>query len=673
MVESIEAAERVRVVVRVRPPNDHELQQNSCHHTLTVDDEGGQVFVCKKKSESEVERELRYSYDRVFNEKANQSDVFNYLRDGVQQVAQGFNCTVFAYGQTGTGKTHTMLGQDLEHHLATTSLSPEAPESFPSWGVIPRAIESLFDELQSISRHGSAGVVHCSYMQIYNNDVYDLLQDNKKRMKDPLAVREMIKGNAKQIYAQREISRLKLLLKQSGSHQQLSALEEQVARLTKEKGALVAENEKLRHTVASLRKASSWKDSRVGERTTSQHSTKAAKLRDNSAIVAPHSTPLANRNSAQGIDDRSSSSLQLNQLRLDLKALGTKPAVFTAFTDQNTDNERFEQAAKAQELILQEIQTERRELERQLGLLSSLGDNQGGDSSGNGDNSDGNEDPCPICGNDIDDHNDAELDRCIELEMKMINQQRTAATKPETSPSSTLTVNTVQQQRPNTQTGKVAKVQVSGPRIRVAPRSAASDPRLRRVSTSAHGKARSYISNEARKPSTPPQAKVSNTVGKTNGLSEKSSKEAFTDARKGASRSSTGVNNQTDSQSSLTPQMPIPILRQGHKGLKALKKFRATSPYNNAVPRKKERATPPEATSNGGSSQSTNAIVNSARDIGLELSVYKFRYDCWYNCTIVGFDRKRRMHCCQYDCGDKQWQDLSGHKAKVIGRSDDSS
>ncbi|KAG6971603.1 hypothetical protein JG687_00001927 [Phytophthora cactorum] len=119
--------------------------------------------------------------------------------------------------------------------------------------------------------------------------------------------------------------------------------------------------------------------------------------------------------------------------------------------------------------------------------------------------------------------------------------------------------------------------------------------------------------------------------------------------------------------------MPIPILRQGHKGLKALKKFRATSPYNNAVPRKKERATPPEATSNGGSSQSTNAIVNSARDIGLELSVYKFRYDCWYNCTIVGFDRKRRMHCCQYDCGDKQWQDLSGHKAKVIGRSDDSS
>ncbi|KAE9137074.1 hypothetical protein PF010_g1439 [Phytophthora fragariae] len=197
MGEALEAAERVRVVVRVRPPNDRELQQK---HTLTVDDDAGQVFVCKKKPDNEVDRELRYAYDRVFNEKAGQGDVFDYLRDGVQQVAQGFNCTIFAYGQTGTGKTHTMLGNDLEHHLDPTTLDPETPECCPNWGVIPRAIESLFEELRSISRHGSAGVVHCSYMQIYNNDVYDLLQDNKQRMKDPLAVREMIKGNGKQIY-----------------------------------------------------------------------------------------------------------------------------------------------------------------------------------------------------------------------------------------------------------------------------------------------------------------------------------------------------------------------------------------------------------------------------------------------------------------------------------------
>ncbi|KAG1689595.1 hypothetical protein DVH05_002104 [Phytophthora capsici] len=109
MGDTIQAAERVRVVVRVRPPNDRELQQNSYHHALTVDDEGGQIFVSKKKSENECDRELRYTYDRVFGATSQQTEIFDYLRDGVQQVAQGFNCTVFAYGQTGTGKTYTML------------------------------------------------------------------------------------------------------------------------------------------------------------------------------------------------------------------------------------------------------------------------------------------------------------------------------------------------------------------------------------------------------------------------------------------------------------------------------------------------------------------------------------------------------------------------------------
>lgn len=76
---------------------------------LRVDASIGQVYVCKKKSSSEVDRELFCSYDRVFDPGASQQSVFEYLQDSVQQVAQGFNCTIFAYGQTGTGKTHTML------------------------------------------------------------------------------------------------------------------------------------------------------------------------------------------------------------------------------------------------------------------------------------------------------------------------------------------------------------------------------------------------------------------------------------------------------------------------------------------------------------------------------------------------------------------------------------
>lgn len=67
--------------------------------------------MCKKKAaeSSETDRELHCSYDRVFGPSTSQQSVFEYLQDSVQQVAQGFNCTIFAYGQTGTGKTHTML------------------------------------------------------------------------------------------------------------------------------------------------------------------------------------------------------------------------------------------------------------------------------------------------------------------------------------------------------------------------------------------------------------------------------------------------------------------------------------------------------------------------------------------------------------------------------------
>lgn len=94
-------------------------------------------------------------------------------------------------------------GKDIEKHIESLSTAPTASSSAVShenWGVIPRAVESLFEELRSIGRHGAAAVVYCSYMQIYNNDVYDLLQENKQRTKEPLAVREMIKGNSKQIY-----------------------------------------------------------------------------------------------------------------------------------------------------------------------------------------------------------------------------------------------------------------------------------------------------------------------------------------------------------------------------------------------------------------------------------------------------------------------------------------
>ena len=52
-------------------------------------------------------------------------------------------------------------------------------------------------------------------------------------------------------------------------------------------------------------------------------------------------------------------------------------------------------------------------------------------------------------------------------------------------------------------------------------------------------------------------------------------------------------------------------------------------------------------------------------DVGRKLSIYQYRYDHWYPCTVVGFDRRRNLHCCQYDDGDKKWHDLKQKEFKM--------
>ncbi|RLN64238.1 hypothetical protein BBJ28_00017094 [Nothophytophthora sp. Chile5] len=739
----------------------------------------------------------------------------------------GFPVQMYLPGENGVddaeGAVVSILGDFLD---------PLPHGCSPNWGVIPRAVESLFEELRLISRQGSAGVVHCSYMQIYNNDVFDLLQDSKHHMKDSLPVREMIKGNGKQIYvsglsefrvtslqetlqllkvgnrnrtirstecnekssrshallqlsievesrglesattiirraklslvdlagsekwdtdidmqgdrcreltsinqslsalgnvisaltnprrthvpyrdskltrllqdslggntrtvviatispsesaleetistlqfadrakcvavrvkanelvddaillaqAQREISRLKLLLKQKSAQAQVTTLEEQVARLMKEKAALAAENQKLRHTVASLRKASSTISS-TGVKTTPL--LEAANKREDAASLLPSQpTPPAHEIKVTNDDDRpqSAPSLQLNQLRLDLSGLGAeskaKPEVSTAFADEAAENKRLQQAAKAQERVLQEIQTERRELERQLELLAAT-DCTISQQGVHCDQTNGNEEEelCPICGKNIDRHSDEALDRCIELEMETMKQPRPV--QPQNPPARNPQDVNIVPASTGTRIEGAQTANNSGPPAESIPRQVAAGPRIRRVSTPAHGKISPYLTEVVRKPSTPPQVR---TFGKPRSGDIRAASQAPGSNGKllSAERASPPVsdNNQTDSHptASLPPQAAIPILRQGHKGLKALKKFRASSPYNNFTLRKdaSEKRTPsPSARTESSSSPSTEdanggdnnrlttTIVNSVRDIGLQLNVYKFRF-----------------------------------------------
>lgn len=119
-----------------------------------------------------------FSFDRVFDGRSRQRDVFEYVAAPmVKEALSGYNATVFAYGQTGAGKTYTMQGSDL--------LDDEQA------GIIPRTAKQLYAE---IARDSSSEIeVRASFVEIYMEKIRDLLDDSG--YKNNLQVREdILKG-----------------------------------------------------------------------------------------------------------------------------------------------------------------------------------------------------------------------------------------------------------------------------------------------------------------------------------------------------------------------------------------------------------------------------------------------------------------------------------------------
>ena len=81
----------------------------------------------------------------------------------MESVIEGYNGTIFAYGQTGCGKSHTMMGYK------------DSPEER---GIIPNAFEHIFGFIDQSNNNGMKFLVRCSYLEIYNEDIRDLLGRN---------------------------------------------------------------------------------------------------------------------------------------------------------------------------------------------------------------------------------------------------------------------------------------------------------------------------------------------------------------------------------------------------------------------------------------------------------------------------------------------------------------
>ena len=158
--------ECVKVVVRVRPLSRKEKQDG--HEANTKADESRGTIIVENPKGDDGEPPKSFTFDFVFGADTQQKGLYDKAAaPAVNAVLQGFNATVFAYGQTGAGKTHTMEGY------------PDPPELR---GIIPNSFAHIFEEVAKADEN-TQYLVRASYLEIYNEEIRDLLaKDPKNRL-----------------------------------------------------------------------------------------------------------------------------------------------------------------------------------------------------------------------------------------------------------------------------------------------------------------------------------------------------------------------------------------------------------------------------------------------------------------------------------------------------------
>ncbi|CAF3697548.1 unnamed protein product [Rotaria sp. Silwood1] len=160
------ASETVRVIVRCRPMNQREIDLQ-CKTIVSISTQLNQVQL--ENIEQSNEPPKQFTFDAVYPEDSITENLYaESVFPLVENVLEGYNATVFAYGQTGCGKSFTMQGIN----------TPGSAQR----GVIPRSFEHIFDA-SSIAT-GTKYLIRASYLEIYNESIRDLLGKDVKATLD---------------------------------------------------------------------------------------------------------------------------------------------------------------------------------------------------------------------------------------------------------------------------------------------------------------------------------------------------------------------------------------------------------------------------------------------------------------------------------------------------------
>jgi kinesin family member C1 len=165
----LELKGNVRVFARIRPILEITGEKSLEPAQITIPECLEQNEIILRGSErttslgKDATEMYSHSFDRVFGPDSQNTEVFKEVGELVQSALDGYNVSIFAYGQTNSGKTHTMASPD---------------------GIIPQAFRLIYRTIEARKLQEWSYTVTGNFLEIYNDDVYDLLSTAGKAKVD---------------------------------------------------------------------------------------------------------------------------------------------------------------------------------------------------------------------------------------------------------------------------------------------------------------------------------------------------------------------------------------------------------------------------------------------------------------------------------------------------------
>ncbi|KAK9453039.1 P-loop containing nucleoside triphosphate hydrolase protein [Dipodascopsis uninucleata] len=166
----------IRVFCRIRPPGDSEKVDQATINFPDIATEGREIEIIGPSNESALgtamgtvtTKPYPFAFDKVFPPESTNGEVFSEISQLIQSALDGYNVCIFCYGQTGSGKTYTMSSSD---------------------GIIPRAVDQIFTTAMNLNERGWKYTILGEFLEIYNENINDLLVDSDEFEKKKLDIR----------------------------------------------------------------------------------------------------------------------------------------------------------------------------------------------------------------------------------------------------------------------------------------------------------------------------------------------------------------------------------------------------------------------------------------------------------------------------------------------------